>query len=623
MNVKSRWKSEYLRVTSSSPPGSIISTISETMPEILPEILSEDTTAILNEKAHSSDGTSKYKGATIGDALAENAMTTTVSIATVEVSPSISSTAATTAGIDEEQKGELAVVQKELTPVPRDTETLAATASAPAVTAATVVAVAMEEDTPDPVEQDLLSKLEELRKEKSRLFSLFRAVLQKKEKEAPRPSPAPAESSPQPQEGTGVTPTEKQEEQQQKPVVTNGIEPAAPSAPYPQGTVASGMAVLADVKEETRRPANVRRPSEHDHNKRTEPTRATVKRREHERLIDRSKLNLEIPRKPSTSSLSSSSTASTPTPTSTAFALFQSSSSSSSAMAHKGKRQRSITPTFGNGSTSSSSRGASGAGSFGSGTAMMHGDSFPSNKYPRADYMGSHSRNHSSNSNISSSHVHNNGLPEKPQVRQLHSSTSSSSSSRSISSDGYHHHHYHHHAEDAYHRNKTGGGGPSSSFSNVNSSGSNGAGGGSYRQNVPHPPPPSMGYHPPPTRIGFGNSSGGNSSISSAGSGGGSRSGYYGHGDGGGANSSSGSGLGISKLGHHPPPPSARPLPFNRSMMQMPHARGIMMSRGGFGSGVGRGGGGGGGGGGGVPPERPMASSGRPGDWVRRRSNRA
>lgn len=309
-------------------------------------------------------------------------------------------------------------------------------------------------------------------------------------------------------------------------------------------------------------------------------------RREGERVIDRSKLNLEIPRKPSVSSSttnSASSTSSTPTfgPSATSFSYPQK---------MKPKRPRSISPTQSHPSQPTSSNNNNNNTSSIAGRGISNYSEPSSSKYPRADYgppsstSSSHSRN-SSNGSIFSHTT--NVLPEKPQVRYPGGNRSHHNGSAN---------------DDHYHRTSKAGSGSGSgssgnllSLSSISSLSGHGANGGgnssSYRQQH------SSSYHPQgPARGGFGMRG---------------RGGYFGHGEGGLGSGSNGSGP-ISLLG-----PPGRPLPFNRNMMQMPHTRGPFHSRLGFG----RGGGGGdedgrgrGRGGIGRHPSSPR------GEWPRRRS---
>ncbi|KAF9956978.1 hypothetical protein BGZ72_002301 [Mortierella alpina] len=450
----------------------------------------------------------------------------------------------------------------------------------------------------DPVEQDLLLKLEELRKEKSRLFALFRNALQKKEEDPKSEQPHPLSQS------TLQEPESLQETRHAQDAKRS--EAADPSGSVSVSAAAAAIDRLSkDQETEDGRQASASeartlgRLSDQNHERRPEPlSRQNIKsRRDYERVIDRSKLNLEIPRKPSISSASSNSTSSTPT---TSFA--------------PPKRGRSRSPSVdGGGSFNSNNRGSSGPGSFGpsfpstsysSSSSSSHAEStlYP-NKYPRADYMGSSQQQHNRNPSNSSS----NGLPDKPQGR-YHTSSQfqqhASSSARSLGADSYH-------ADEGGYSNRSKGSsaGPGSGMNSGN-------GGGSYRQNGP------MSYHsqgpPPPTRIGFGDSgsTSGNSGSNSGGrSGGGGnavgRGGFYGHGHGHDGPPTAP----ISMLG----PPGRTHMPFNRSMMQMPHSRGLAHGRIGFGNGNSGGGGSGGGRHGGGPPDRSMSSA-RPGDWPRRRS---
>ncbi|KAF9280666.1 hypothetical protein BGZ68_007089 [Mortierella alpina] len=585
MNAKSRWKSEYLRTRSSSPSpsgSSFMSAISEILPpemlpQILPATLLNGNSSLDRQKTDSvrsdADG-ALVKTLPLG---ASDGGAATVSV-TLNGAPLSSGEAAISTDPIQAEK-------RAAKPEPGDT--------APA-------AIAIEETGPDPVERDLLLKLEGLRKEKSRLFALFRNALQKKEESSKSPQPHP------PSHSTSKEPESLLAAGQAQDTKSSG-------AADPAGSRSVSAAAATDHLSKDQEPEDGRqggasearvlgRLSDHSHERRPEPlSRQTSKRREYERVFDRSKLNLEIPRKPSISSASSNSTSSTPT---TSFP--------------PPKRGRSRSPSVdGGGPFNNSNRGSSGPGSFGpsfpstsySSSSSSHAEStsYPS-KYPRADYMGSsqqqqqqQQQHHRNPSNSSS----NNGLPDKPQGRyhtSSHFQQHASSSVRSLGGDSYH-------ADEGGYSSRSKG---SSSGPGLNG----GSGSGSYRQNGP------MNYHsqgpPPPTRIGFGDNggnSGSNSSGRSGGGGGGgsggntvSRGGFYGHGHDGPPTAP------ISMLG-----PSGRThMPFNRSMMQMPHNRGLAHGRIGFGNG-GSGGGVGGGRNGGGPPDRSMSSA-RPGDWSRRRS---
>ncbi|KAI1307317.1 hypothetical protein EDD11_004525 [Mortierella claussenii] len=584
MNVKSRWKSEYLRVTSSSPSGSFISAISEILPDVLPEIL---------------PGVMMVNGDNRGKMEEEegvNASPVTENVAELMVEPGIS------AGPSKE-----AMITDGVAALP--------TVIAPVV-------ARMQQEGPDLVEQDILLKLEELKKEKSRLFSLFRTALQKKEKEVtPQPLPTPPSASalaPTATSASSATETVSSVTGQSPLATVTEEEALGTTTPQQQqsskhsadssnqSAVTGGM----ESRPEMRRHGSSRRPSDHQDfdNRRPESSRPNFKRYfggkntfvAKFKVIDRSKLNLEIPRKPSLSSISSNSTASTPTPTSTGFSLHSSSlasssshpyglptapsssssSSSSSNLQQKGKRQRSISPS----SIPDGPAASRSAVLFGGGHLHHHHyqDSMAGSKYPRADYMGSSSYGRNGNDHRNSGGY--SGLPDKPQTK--HPSTITGSRG-----DGYH-------GEDGYlSRGKNGG-----PFSSMPSSG---GGGGSYRQNTP------LGYQPPPTRIGFGSSSGnGNSSSQGSGSslsGGrnGGNGGYHGNGDG--------------KLGS--PMPGRGIPPFSRTMMQIPppHSGGrtMVQGRAGFGSAHGYGHGSVGGGRGSIGGGGPV---GRLGDWPRRRS---
>ncbi|KAF9940818.1 hypothetical protein BGZ67_006669 [Mortierella alpina] len=584
MNAKSRWKSEYLRTRSSSPSpsgSSFMSAISEIMPpEMLPEIL---PAALLNgnnslERPTAAGVRSETDGAPMKTSPLEAADggAATLSV-TLNGAPLSSGDAATpTDQIPAEKR-----ISK---PEPEDT---------------TLAATPIEETGPDLVEQDLLLKLEDLRKEKSRLFALFRNALQKNEENLKSPQPHPLSQS------TSQEPESLQEARQAQDTRRGEALDPSGSRSVSSATVTDRPSKDQEIEYGRQGGASEARTlgrlSDQNHDRRPEPlSRQNIKRREYERVIDRSKLNLEIPRKPSISSASSNSTSSTPT---TSFA--------------PPKRGRSRSPSVdGGGPFHSNSRGSSGPGSFGpsfpstsysSSSSHAESTSYPS-KYPRADYMGS-SQQQQQQHHRNSSNSSNNGLPDKPQGR-YHSSSHfqqhASSSARSLGGDSYH-------ADEGGYSNRSKG-----SSSGPGSGMNGGGGGGSYRQNGP------MSYHsqgpPPPTRIGFGDNAGSSGGSSSGRSGGG---GNGVGGGGGGGNAGGRGGFYGHGHGHDGPPtapismlgPSGRThMPFNRSMMQMPHSRGLAHGRVGFGNGSVGGGRNGGG-----PPDRSMSSA-RPGDWSRRRS---
>ncbi|KAF9349929.1 hypothetical protein BGX34_001494 [Mortierella sp. NVP85] len=540
LHAKSRWKSEYLRVTSSSPSGSFISTISEIMPEILPEILPE-----IMPKMILSDNDTHESSPVFGRVMAKP-ITSEVPLS--PSSPIATPTITTEATMTDKSKDSFVVP--------------AGDGDGPGD-----VIKRGPENAIDPVEQDILAKLEELRKEKSRLFSLFRASVNR-EQERRTPELQSTSTASSITEASESSTTEMMLQDNQLPLLSSLSMDASKTPLEARPLEMNGSATV--VESNDMKQASARKLSDQDYDKKIEPLRSNGKRREHERVIDRSKLNLEIPRKPSVSSVSSSSTTSTPTPTSAGFAL--PSSSSSSSYVPKGKRPRSNSPSF---MESPRGPGAGSLGPFFSSSSSSYSES-PS-KYPRADYVGSHNRNPSNGNDIHHHHHHHlrNGLPEKPQIRHHHSASLSSSSARGLGGDGYH-------GDEGYHhRHKSGSGPPSSLFPGMNGSG----GSGLYRRSGPP-----VSYLPP-TRIGFGNSSSSGGGSGSSGS-----RGYYGSGGDGGSNGST-----ISKPAPPlPPHHQGRPLPFG---MQMPHPRASMGgSRSGFGGG--RGGGG--------LLDRPM-------DWPRRR----
>ncbi|KAG0220997.1 hypothetical protein BGX31_010308 [Mortierella sp. GBA43] len=200
----------------------------------------------------------------------------------------------------------------------------------------------------DQVEQDLLAKLEELRKEKSRLFSLFRASLIKgQDMRSPEPPCAETSGSNMEEPTSRMSTTDMSGPRmiQALSLLSNGLSNSSLNGSSSLSREMNGSAT-AESADEVKKPSRTRKSSDQEYDKKPEPLRLNGKRREHG-VIDRSKLNLEIPRKPSVCSMSSSSTtSSTPTPTSAGFAPPSSSSSSSSSYASKGKRPRSNSPTI-------------------------------------------------------------------------------------------------------------------------------------------------------------------------------------------------------------------------------------------------------------------------------------
>ncbi|KAI9236065.1 MAG: hypothetical protein BYD32DRAFT_452746, partial [Podila humilis] len=282
MNAKSRWKTEYLRTRSSSPSGS--STIAtetvvadgSTLPAS--EARPNGDTLIAHEAKK--DGSSDHTGSET------NLMNMDKS--------------------------------KDKEPAPSAPET----APSEDTKAASNDMGTAREPSPDLVEQELLAKLEELKKEKSRLFALFRSTLQMKEMKEEGSSTASTSTSPAQQPS-------------QPPL------PAPPPPPPPPPPIPPQMPAEMRARESAKRGPDKETSKVEDHDKRNDPSRSLPKRREGERVIDRSKLNLEIPRKPSVSSSttnSASSTSSTPTfgPSVASFSYPQK---------MKPKRPRSISPT--------------------------------------------------------------------------------------------------------------------------------------------------------------------------------------------------------------------------------------------------------------------------------------
>ncbi|GJJ69101.1 hypothetical protein EMPS_01447 [Entomortierella parvispora] len=569
MNAKSRWKTEYLRQTSGSPSDAVsVVEDSEAVPE--------------NNLQANGKGDKHGAHSLIGvDAISVATATTTTE---------------TTAPVPTKQKSQ----ERE-----------------PSVVAGVAALEAAGDTTPagpDPVELEILEKLDGLRKEKSRLFALFREALQKKEVATAAAAAAAASAA---AAAVSTLPLTLPSETTPPPTAPLSMSaehpiPSGPaSAQLPPRTMEHMNSKYPPSSVEEKRKDRVlshissnldsRRPYQQDHDRISDQTPRQLggRRRDYDRFIDRSKLNLEIPRKPMSNSASSaSSTSSTPT----SFAM-----PSIPTPSHKTKRQRSVSPPGG----PSISEGSMhrGAGPFG-------GSSDGPTKYPRAEYMGPSGAPHGRHTSGGSNYQHHaNGLPERPtNSRYSNGPSSMMSSSTSPTSlapptgpaasrnSGGRDSYYNDSSEGYSQRggnsngniNKPKGSGPNS-MSNYSSSSGHG---------------PSI----PPTRIGFGSSNGINGNGPRSGGGGG-RGGFFAP-DG----PSAGRGGGYH---HGPPPPMSvmggpggppvRGMPFNRNMMQMNHARGMMQpGRSGFG-------GGGGGGRGGGPPDRPM-TSGRPDDWSRRRS---
>jgi len=144
MNAKSRWKTEYLRQTSASPSEAVsVADGSEAVPEN-------------NLQGNGKDDKRSNGSAT--RIVATSATTTTTTMTTT--------TAAAIADAAD---------------VSTDQESQERESSAVAGVAAFDAAGDTTSAGPDPVELEILEKLDGLRKEKSRLFALFREALQKKE----------------------------------------------------------------------------------------------------------------------------------------------------------------------------------------------------------------------------------------------------------------------------------------------------------------------------------------------------------------------------------------------------------------------------------------------------------
>ncbi|KAF9302877.1 hypothetical protein BGZ74_004716 [Mortierella antarctica] len=218
MNAKSRWKTEYLRTRSSSPSGSSICAPEVVVVEgstSVPE--SSDTkpngdTLIAHEKLKKDDATD-HTGSEL------NLM-----------------------GMDKDKDKEPVQSVSETAPSEETKETDSGVRTA-------------REPSPDLVEEELLAKLENLKKEKSRLFALFRSTLQKRE------------------EGSSTAPTFTSSAQQPSQ------PPLPPPPPPPPPPIPPQMPAEMRARESAKRASDGKETSKtEDHEKRNDTPRSIPKR---------------------------------------------------------------------------------------------------------------------------------------------------------------------------------------------------------------------------------------------------------------------------------------------------------------------------------------------------------
>ncbi|KAF9119964.1 hypothetical protein BGW39_011780 [Mortierella sp. 14UC] len=160
MNARSRWKIEYLRTKSSSPAGSVVDAIAEA----LPEQLTKDDGAENNDCSIIQDTPITTTQPILED---------TISASAVPAGP----TPMEEDTAEEQLSTKAAASVMEITEEPQPEQ---APPAEPSVIEGAAVEEAQEkkekEPEVDPIEQDILLQLEELKKEKSRLFALFRTA---------------------------------------------------------------------------------------------------------------------------------------------------------------------------------------------------------------------------------------------------------------------------------------------------------------------------------------------------------------------------------------------------------------------------------------------------------------
>ncbi|KAG0019605.1 hypothetical protein BGZ81_009670 [Podila clonocystis] len=219
MNAKSRWKTEYLRTRSSSPSGSsifatevVVADGRTSVPESSDTKLNGDT-LIAHEESKKDDSTD-HTGS----------------------EPNL---------VDMDK-------DKDREPVPSVSET------APSEeTKETAGVRTAREPSPDLVEEELLAKLENLKKEKSRLFALFRSTLQRRE-EGSSTAPTPTSSAQQP---------------------SQPLLPPLPPPPPPPPPIPPQMPAEMRARESAKRASDGKETRKtEDHEKRNDTSRSIPKR---------------------------------------------------------------------------------------------------------------------------------------------------------------------------------------------------------------------------------------------------------------------------------------------------------------------------------------------------------
>ncbi|KAF9954560.1 hypothetical protein BGZ65_003942 [Modicella reniformis] len=253
LDAKSRWKSEYLRVTSSSPSGSFISAISEIMPEILPRM-------ILNEDKSDNDhhgSANKDEGSTTTSNSIPAEFITTVG---TQLLPSLEVPETTFA------RTRRAAAFGEYI------DSMATLAGDDDAAPETITKKAAEEEF-DRVEQDLIAKIEELRKEKTRLFSLFKAPPKDSVQQSPVPqSTATMEST---TEESEPDTTEVRQDHRSPLLVSNGTSTTPLEA---QSRETSESASVVESKDEPKKQTSSRKSSDQEYDRKTEPLKSNGKR---------------------------------------------------------------------------------------------------------------------------------------------------------------------------------------------------------------------------------------------------------------------------------------------------------------------------------------------------------
>lgn len=248
-------------MTSSSPSGSFISAISEIMPEILPEILPE---MIMNggDRRNSHfhhESITRSNGILLAPPSILDAGATVEALSLSSPKPSMSPE-----GTPEATMAGAGIMDKEAVVLPDVNG-----ATPPGIT----------EKAIDHVEKDLLAKLQELRKEKSRLFSLFRAAVNREQDvtlQSPEPQPPTASSITEASElGTSEIMRDG------RPTTSTSGE-ALQTLREAQSREMNGASLTErdeeEEEEEAKKQSSTRRSSDQEHDKRTEPLKPTGKR---------------------------------------------------------------------------------------------------------------------------------------------------------------------------------------------------------------------------------------------------------------------------------------------------------------------------------------------------------